>query len=119
MSVVSSSTPDNLFAGTYPVVEEGGTLLTGSVYPRGAVLGKVTASGKYIVCDTAAVDGSEAPVAILLDEVDATAADKLGPLALSGEFQEDALTLGGATTPADVKAALRILNTYLKPSKDA
>ncbi len=117
-SVSTAKTRDDLFAGTYPVVEEGGTLLTGTDYPRGAVLGLVTASSKYIICDTAAVDGSEDAVAILLDDVDATGGDKVGPLALSGEFQEDFLTLGGATTAADVKVALRALNIYLKPSKN-
>lgn len=44
----------------------------------GAVLGKVTASGKYVLSDPAAADGSETAVAVLLTPVDATAADAEG-----------------------------------------
>lgn len=43
--------------------------------PPGAVLGQITSSGKYVPCDAAATDGSQAAVAILFEAVDATAAD--------------------------------------------
>jgi len=106
--------PDELFAGTLiPVYTIGGTLLTdATVYPRGAVLGKITASGKYKLVDSAAVDGSENPVAVLLDAVDATAADKVGTLTLSGDFNANALTYGGSDVSTDHEDALRILNIY-------
>jgi hypothetical protein len=41
----------------------------------GAVLGKITASGKYTALDPDAVDGSEVAAAVLLHAVDASAAD--------------------------------------------
>ena len=43
-----------------------------------AVLGKVTASGKYKALDPAAVDGSEVAAGVLYDAVDASAADAEG-----------------------------------------
>lgn len=106
--------PDNLLAGDYPQVTESVTIASGQNLVRGSVLGKVTASGKYILCDTAAADGSENPSMILLQDVDASTADADGLAAKSGEFNENAVTLGGATTAADVKDALRDLNIYLK-----
>jgi hypothetical protein len=41
----------------------------------GTVLGKVTASGKYVLRDAAANDGSQTAAAILFDKTDATSAD--------------------------------------------
>lgn len=107
-------TPDNLMAGAFPVVTESVTITSGQNLARGSVLGKVTATGNYILCDAAAVDGSQAPTHILLQAVDASLAAAPGLVALSGEFNEDQITLGGTTTAANVKAALRALNIYLK-----
>lgn len=42
----------------------------------GTVLGKVTASGKYVQLDQDAVDGSEVAAGILYQDVDATSADQ-------------------------------------------
>lgn len=41
----------------------------------GTVLGKITASGKYVLHNNAGADGSENAAAILAEAVDATAAD--------------------------------------------
>lgn len=41
----------------------------------GAVLGKITASGKYILSDPTAEDGSEDPVAVLIEDADASDGD--------------------------------------------
>lgn len=41
----------------------------GETYPAGTVLGRITASGKLTKYTSAAVDGSEVPVAVLLDEL--------------------------------------------------
>lgn len=54
------------------------TLLAGVSYPAGAVLGKITASGKFKLLAPAANDGSESAAAVLFAPVDATAADKPG-----------------------------------------
>jgi Bacteriophage lambda head decoration protein D len=73
------------YAGEFLVSEGNGrisreiiTVLSGQNLVAAAVLGKVTASGKYKALDPAAVDGSEAAAGILYDAVDASAADAEG-----------------------------------------
>jgi hypothetical protein len=55
------------------------TLKAGTSYALGSALGKITASGKYRLAPAATVvgdEGAETAIAILLEAVDATAADK-------------------------------------------
>ena len=54
------------------------TLLAGTNYALGAVLGVVTASGKYMLSPDTGATGEEVAVAVLLEAVDATAADAIG-----------------------------------------
>jgi len=57
------------------------TLRGGASYPLGAVLGEVTASGKYILSPAAAVvgdEGAELARAVLLEAVDASGGDATG-----------------------------------------
>ena len=70
----SSSSP----RATASISRETITVLSGETLEAGAVLGKVTASGKYKALDPAAVDGSEAAAGVLYDAVDASAADAEG-----------------------------------------
>jgi hypothetical protein len=105
------SAPDNLLAGAFPLVTDGGVIASGEgVLTRGTVLGVITASGKYAAYDDAAVDGSEEPAAILAVDVDATSADVLASVYLTGEFRADALT----GYDAAIKAALRALSIFVK-----
>lgn len=63
------------------------TLKSGTNYKLGSVLGKITASGKYRLSPAAAVigdEGAETAVAVLIEAVDATAADKTGLVAARG-----------------------------------
>ena len=73
------------YAGEFVVSECNGsisretiTVLSGETLEAGAVLGKVTVSGKYKALDPAASDGSEVAAGILYDAVDAAAADAEG-----------------------------------------
>lgn len=111
-------TPDDLIAGDYPVVTDIVTILTGQNLVRGTLLGKITASGKFIKCDSAVnpADGSEAPQVILGEDCDATAGDKEAVVFLSGAFNQSKVTFGGTDTAATHRAALRNLNIYLKSS---
>ena len=55
------------------------TLKSGTNYALGSVLGKITATAKYRLSPNAQVvgdEGAETAVAVLLEAVDATAADK-------------------------------------------
>ena len=72
-------------AGGFIVSEANGTrsraailLLAGVAYAAGAVLGRITSSGKFTNYTPGASDGSQTASAILWDAVDATAADSRG-----------------------------------------
>ena len=79
--------PDQLVAGTLQLVTDTG-IITGGAFKRGTVLGLVAASGKYTQCVKTAEDGSQLPVAILVDDVDASSFDQNGGLYLMGEFNQ-------------------------------
>jgi head decoration protein D len=76
---------ESIHAGEFLITEANGdlsreeiTIVSGQNLVAGAVLGKITASGKYKAYDDAAVDGSQAAAGILFDAVDASAADAKG-----------------------------------------
>lgn len=54
------------------------TVVSGQNLKAGAVLGKITASGKWAAHDPAASDGSQNAAGVLFEAVDATVADKIG-----------------------------------------
>lgn len=81
------------------------TMLTGTAYKAGAVLGKVTASGKFTTYDNAAATGIEAAAAILLESIDATGGDKTGTIVFRGPMIVNANDLGwGANNAGGITA---------------
>ena len=60
------------------------TLLQGQPYPVGAVLGRITASGKYKLATSGGSDGAQTATAVLLYAVDATLADAVGIVVARG-----------------------------------
>jgi len=60
------------------------TLLAGTAYPVGAVLGRITASGKYKLATSGGSDGAQTAAAVLLYATDATLADAVGVVILRG-----------------------------------
>lgn len=110
--VIGTIAYDNLVLETY--VTEGATLLSGQNLTKGAVLGRISASGKLKLADGASVDGSQTPFAILLEDCDATAGDKGCPILLSGVVNEDELVFGGTLTASGVKSTLRDAGIFLK-----
>ncbi len=60
------------------------TLLAGMPYPVGAVLGRITASGKYKLATSGGSDGAQTATAVLLYAVDATLADAVGIVVARG-----------------------------------
>jgi hypothetical protein len=111
--------PDQLIAGRHQLVTDTVTIASGQVIQRGAVLGMITASGKYVLALSASADGSQNPVAIAADNIDASGGDALGAVYLAGEFNGNALTLGTGITLAAAKSALRPLSIYVKTSVSA
>lgn len=112
-------TPDSLHAGDFPIRTRKVTIITGQNLVRGAVLGKITASGKFNLSASAAADGSQVPFAVLAEDVDATAADKEAVAYVSGDFNSTALTLGAGHTVASITDGLRDANIYLATPVDA
>ncbi|MDT8855073.1 head decoration protein [Paracoccaceae bacterium Fryx2] len=60
------------------------TLLAGTTYTVGAVLGRITASGKYKLATSGGTDGAQTAAAMLLYPVDATGADAIGVVIMRG-----------------------------------
>jgi hypothetical protein len=60
------------------------TLLEGTNYSVGAVLGRITASGKYKLATSGGSDGAQTAAAVLLYAVDASATDAIGVVVARG-----------------------------------
>jgi len=60
------------------------TLLAGTNYPVGAVLGRITASSKYKLATSGGSDGAQTAVAVLLYAIDASATDAIGVVVVRG-----------------------------------
>lgn len=110
----SSYLPRQLSAGDFPIVMDSGVIAVGQKLLRGAVLGQVTASKEYQLCKAAAEDGSQAPTAILDQDVDTTDGAKSAPIRLTGQVLGNQLSLGEGLTLAAAKAALRPLSIFIR-----
>lgn len=84
-------TPTQLILGDADIVTDSITVLSGENLAANTVVGRVTASGKIVECDLGAADGSEVPLGILVNAVDASAGDKAGNIYIGGEFNRDLL----------------------------
>lgn len=80
------------------------TVLSGQTLKANAVLGKITASGKFVAVDPVAVDGSEVAAGVLSAAVDASAADKAG-VAFVRDCEVNRSELGFGTLDAGEQAA--------------
>jgi hypothetical protein len=99
--------PTGLIAGDFPIKHTAVTIVSGAAVVRGAVLGIITASGKYKLSTSAASDGSQVPVAIAAEAIDASGADAVGPVYHTVEFNAAQLTFGAGHNAATVEASLR------------
>ena len=85
------------------------TLLAGTPYPVGAVLGRITASGKYKLATSGGSDGAQTASAVLLYAVDATLADATGIVLVRGPSIVSRAALAyGATVDDGTKIAAKI-----------
>ena len=106
---VDSYTPDALVAGNPDLLLNAPAIISsGQSLKRGALLGQITTSGKYLLSVAAATDGSQTPVGILVDDTDASTADKASIIYTRGDFLADCLTYGAGHTAASVAPALRL-----------
>ena len=85
-----------------------------TVLPRGTVLGRITASDKYIPSIATASDGSQIPSAILATPLDPSAGDTIGPAYFHGEFAGEKLSYDASWTAATIEKALRVAGTLIE-----
>ncbi|BCM83588.1 head decoration protein [Methylobacterium indicum] len=117
-STVDWDNSDYRFASPYPHMEGVVPLSAGQNLKEGSVLGKVTATGEYVLsCRTKengdlVTDGSEKPSVVLLRDCDATDGDKQPAVYLTGHFLTTFLKLGRGHTFPSVKDALRANNIF-------
>lgn len=71
-------------------------------------------SGNYKLADSASVDGSNVPYAILAGDADASSVAAVAPLYLTGEFNSAALVVGASDTIGDYIDSLRKLGIFVK-----
>lgn len=109
-------TPDGLLAGHDDLQTRQITLVTGQNLTRGALLGKITASGKYTLSASAAADGSQGPAVILAETTDASGGDKVTVAYFGGVFDENAITYGTGHTAASTREVLRDVGIKLQSS---
>ena len=118
MTLMETASYDNLIAGDFPIVTTRGTLLSGENLERGALLGKITASGasqdKLKQCDSTNSDGSEDPYAILVDDCDASSADTTCTIYLAGEFNSAEIGVVSGDDIDDFADDLRALGIFVK-----
>lgn len=112
-------THDNLIGGdAVPAVTESIVLASGNL-TRGALLGRVTSTGNWILSLSGASDGSQVPRAILAETTDATGGARTTVAFLSGEFNTAAMTFGTGHTAANTRDGLRGLGIFLKTNLPA
>ena len=82
---------DNLLVGGDFTVLEIGTVDESVEVKRGTVLGRVSATNTFKICKDANADGSNVPVAILAEDLPASASNKDKYVYLSGNFNKSAV----------------------------
>jgi hypothetical protein len=107
MTETATYDPTGLIAGDHPLTHAPIVVLSGQNIARGAVLGRVTASGKYVLSTTGASDGSQVPAAIAAEAINAAAGDVTGPAYFTGEFNGAQLVYGASHTAVTVEASFR------------
>lgn len=106
--------PDSLIAGDMKRVTDEVVIASGQNLVRGAVIGLITASNKFVLSLSAAGDGSQVAKAIVAEDIDATGGDKRAAVYRTGEFNQAALTFGTGHDADSVRDSLRDVGIHLK-----
>lgn len=122
--------PDGFSLGQYIITGSGGTVTVdndikgvltdgGTDFVVGDGFDVTIAAGtnKLTLALAAAEDGSADPFAILLEEIDASGADKNCPVVVEGYFNEEALTYGTGHTADTVRVPLRQKGIHIRTMK--
>lgn len=118
MTVYTGFHPTSLYADDSPRLARGVTIASGAntsgnPLKRGTLLGRVTATDKYIPCVKTASDGSQNPAAVLAQDVDASAADAGVSAYQQGSFAYEVMIIDGSWTFSTLDAALRIAGSQI------
>lgn len=105
--------PNDLIVSDVPVITRNVTIASGQNLPRGAVIGEITASKKFVLSAAAAADGSEAPALVLAFDVDASAGDVVAAAYASAGLDSTKLTFGEGHTAETVEDAFRAAGASL------
>ncbi len=105
---------DVLIAGDFPVNRVQVDIPAGAALVRGTVMGRITAGGNFIQSLSTAVDGSQTPVAILLEDVPVSGAARIGVVGRTGEYAFQKLILGASHTRASIEQGLRALSIFFR-----
>jgi len=103
-----------------PIVTDSAIIEQGQKLQAGAVLGMVESSGKMKLCakedgnGNAISDGSQNPYAVLLEDVDTSASDKIAPVLLMGQVDIGELSFGAGWEKESLKTALRSISIFAK-----
>lgn len=115
--VTDAFIPDQLIAGDLKLVTDTVSVGGSAVYPRGTVLGMVTATGVWIPSVKTATDGSQVPAAILIDQCDTTiVSPQTAGIYVMGEFNFNAITYDVSWGVKGSPAALAALKTAFVPT---
>lgn len=117
---IAGVTYDELIGGPeLPLMTKNVTVVSGSgALTRGAILGKITASGKYEMVQLAAgTTGSQIADCILAADVDAASADAVATVYVSGRFNREKLIVRSTDTVELHEDELRDKNIYLTSLK--
>jgi hypothetical protein len=114
MAETYTNTVDDVVVGDVDVFSEPETILSGENLAKWTVVGRVTASGKWVKSLSASSDGSQTPRGILVEAVDASAGDVVGPVYKKGHFDPTKLVYGASHTATTVKAALEGTGIFLR-----
>ena len=112
-------TPDNLFSGHEVLPVKATVSIASGNLTRGAVLGKITDGGAFVLSTSAASNGSQVPYAILLEDVDATGGARDALVLLAGIVNPAALSFGAGHTAASVRWPLREVGIHLRSTVGA
>lgn len=105
---------ENLIAGSQKdLVNRGGTVALGQSFARGQLVGLLTASGKWQICDFDAVTDYE-DFGIAAEAVDTTEGSVASTFYVEGEFSEDAVTISYGDDADDWRSTLADHGIYLR-----
>lgn len=112
-SGVSEVRPSDILASYARFTQKGCTVAkigVGAKILGGTVMGRVTATKKYVPYSDAAGDGSQVALGVLRQSVDTTDGDKLGNLVVSGIIKDSKLVGRDAAADTDLNARRDTIN---------